>query len=113
MQPHRYTRLNDLMDDFCNCFNDADAVMIADVYEAGESPIEGADKEHLAQGIKEHGHKDAQVLPSVDRLAGMVAEIAEDGDYVICLGAGDISKWAYDLPEQLNTEFAKKQKLKA
>jgi len=113
MQPHRYTRLNDLLDDFCTCFNDADAVMIADVYEAGESPIEGADKEHLAQGIKERGHKDVQVLPSVDRLAGMVADIAEDGDYVICLGAGDISKWAYDLPEQLDAEFAKKQKQSA
>jgi UDP-N-acetylmuramate--alanine ligase len=113
MQPHRYTRLNDLFDDFCGCFNDADAVMIADVYEAGEKPIEGADKEHLAAGITKLGHKSAQVLPRVSDLAGMVADIAEEGDYVICLGAGDISKWAYDLPKQLDTEFAKKQKLKA
>ena len=113
MQPHRYTRLRDLMDDFCTCFNDADAVMVADVYEAGEAPIEGADKEHLAAGVSERGHKFAQVLPSVDALAGMVADIAEEGDYVIFLGAGDISKWAYDLPEQLDAEFAKKQKMKA
>ena len=113
MQPHRYTRLNDLMDDFCTCFNDADEVMIADVYEAGEKPIEGSDKEHLVAGIMERGHKSAQVLPNVDALAGMVADIAEEGDYVICLGAGDISKWAYDLPEQLDAEFAKKQKQSA
>lgn len=113
MQPHRYTRLHDLFDDFCTCFNDADAVMVADVYEAGETPIEGADKEHLAAGIKERGHKHVQALPSVDALAGMVAEIAEEGDYVICLGAGNISKWAYDLPAQLDTEFVKKQKQSA
>ena len=113
MQPHRYTRLNDLFDDFCTCFNDADSVIVADVYPAGEKPIEGADKEHLAAGVKERGHKDAQVLPDVESLAGMIAEIAEKGDFVICLGAGNISKWAYDLPEQLDAEFAKKQKQSA
>ena len=113
MQPHRYTRLHDLMDDFCSCFNDADSVIIADVYEAGEKPIEGADKDHLVAGIQERGHKHVQALGAVEHLADMVANIAEDGDYVICLGAGNISAWAYDLPEQLDTAFAKKQKQSA
>ncbi len=113
MQPHRYTRLHDLFDDFCTCFNDADSVIVADVYAAGEDIIEGADKEHLVAGVKERGHKHVQALPEVKNLAGIVADIAEEGDFVICLGAGSISKWAYDLPEQLDKEFAKKQKLKA
>ncbi len=113
MQPHRYTRLRDLFDDFSSCFNDADSVIIADVYAAGEEPIEGIDKEHLVAAMKKRGHKDAQVMPDVKSLAGLVANIAEEGDYVICLGAGSISKWAYKLPEQLDAEFSKKQKLKA
>lgn len=112
-QPHRYSRLHDLFEDFCTCFNDADSVLIADVYEAGEKPIEGADKEHLAAGISERGHKDARVLLSPDNLADMVADIAEDGDYVICLGAGNISAWAYDLPGQLDKALAQKQKQSA
>lgn len=113
MQPHRYTRLRDLFEDFCTCFNDADSVIIADVYEAGEKPIEGIDKEHLVAGLKERGHKDAQVMPSTDDLAGLVADVAEDGDYVIFLGAGSISQWAYDLPKQLDAEFSQRKKLKA
>ncbi len=113
MQPHRYTRLQDLFEDFCTCFNDADSVMIADVYAAGEDPIEGADKEHLVAGISERGHKHAQVLPNVSSLAAMVADIANEGDMVICCGAGSISKWAYDLPDQLDAEFAKRQKQSA
>lgn len=112
MQPHRYTRLHDLFDDFCTCFNDADSVIIADVYEAGEKPIEGADKDHLVEGARERGHKHVQALPDVENLAGMIADIAEEGDYVICLGAGNISAWAYDLPEQLDAEFSKKNKSK-
>lgn len=113
MQPHRYTRLHDLFEDFCTCFNDADSVMIADVYEAGEDPIEGADKQHLVAGIVERGHKHTQALPDVESLPRMVSDIAEEGDYVICLGAGNISAWAYDLPGQLDAEFAKKQKQSA
>ena len=112
MQPHRFTRLNDLFEDFCTCFNDADAVLIADVYAAGEQPIDGADKEHLVAGIKERGHKDVKVLPEVEALPSMIAEIAEEGDFVICLGAGNISKWAYDLPEQLDKEFSQREKSK-
>ena len=113
MQPHRYSRLNDLFDDFCACFNDADAVLITDVYEAGEAPIEGVDKEHLAAGVKDCGHKNARALPSQAELASIVSDMVEDGDYIICLGAGSISKWAYELPEQLDAEFANKQKQSA
>lgn len=113
MQPHRYSRLHDLMDDFCTCFNDAESVIIADVYEAGEKPIEGADKDHLVAGIKERGHKHVEALPNVNVLADMISNIAEEGDYVICMGAGNISAWAHDLPEQLDTAFAKKQKQSA
>lgn len=113
MQPHRYSRLHDLFEDFSRCFNDADSVIIADVYAAGEDPIDGADKDHLVARVKESGHKHVQALPDVKDLARMVADIAEEGDYIICLGAGSISKWAYDLPEQMDKAFAKKQKLKA
>jgi len=86
---------------------------MADVYEAGEKPIEGADKDHLVAGIIERGHKDAQVMPSLESLPSMIADIAEEGDYVVCCGAGSISSWAYALPEQLDVEFAKKQKQSA
>ena len=112
-QPHRYTRLRDHMDDFCSCFNDADSVIIADVYEAGEKPIEGADKEHLVAGIIERGHKDAVVMPSLDDLPSLIHQRAQEGDYVICLGAGSISKWAYDLPKQLDDLFDKSKKQSA
>ncbi len=113
MQPHRYTRLRDLMDDFCTCFNDADSVVISDVHEAGESPIEGVDKEHLVKGILERGHKSAQILPALSDLPKIVADIAEEGDFVICLGAGSISAWAHDLPEQLDAEFEAREKKSA
>ncbi|NQZ14759.1 MAG: UDP-N-acetylmuramate--L-alanine ligase [Alphaproteobacteria bacterium] len=113
MQPHRFTRLHDLFDEFCTCFNDADSVIIADVYKAGEDPIEGADKEHLADGVQTRGHKQVQTLISPDALAELIAGQAEEGDYVICLGAGDITKWAYALPEQLDAAFVKKQKQSA
>lgn len=103
VQPHRYTRLSSLMNEFCTCMNDADTVFVADVYAAGETPIEGANKEALAAGISAHGHKDVRVLPSSDDLAGVIAREARAGDYVICLGAGDITKWAYALPSQLES----------
>ncbi len=113
MQPHRYTRLRDLFEDFSACFNDADQVFVGDVYEAGELPIEGATKEALVERLKELGHKDAQVLSDVNKLGETLAETAEEGDYVIFLGAGDITKWAYALPKQLDDAFAKKQKQRA
>ena len=107
MQPHRYTRLQDLFEEFCKCFNDADSVIIADVYEAGEAPIEGMNKAGLVTGIKSHGHREVLALPDRKELAHMVAKLARPGDYVICMGAGDITTWAYDLPDQLENELAK------
>jgi UDP-N-acetylmuramate--alanine ligase len=110
MQPHRFTRLHDLFEDFCGAFNDADTVIVADVYPAGESPIEGADKDHLVEGLQARGHRDVQSLDNPSALAGMVAACAQEGDFVVCLGAGDITKWAYALPEQLKKELGKREK---
>jgi UDP-N-acetylmuramate--alanine ligase len=101
VQPHRYTRLRDLFDGFCACFNDADAVVVADVYAAGETPIAGIDRDHLVAGMRTRGHRDVRPLPGPDALAGIVAELARPGDYVVCLGAGSISQWAYALPGEL------------
>ncbi|WP_342361303.1 UDP-N-acetylmuramate--L-alanine ligase [Terrarubrum flagellatum] len=101
MQPHRYTRLSSLFNDFATCFNDADSVIIAPVYAAGEQPIPGVDRDALVAAIKAHGHRHVEALPSPDKLAGMVREIVKPGDYVICLGAGTITQWAYALPGEL------------
>ena len=101
VQPHRYTRLQSLFDAFATCFNDADTVIVADVYPAGEAPIEGVDKAALATAIAAHGHRHALMLPSVEKLAPMVHALAKPGDYVICLGAGSITQWAYALPGEL------------
>jgi len=101
VQPHRFTRLASLFDAFATCFNDADSVIVADVYAAGEQPIEGVDKAALATAIAAHGHRHALMLPSPEKLAGMVHSLAKPGDYVICLGAGSITQWAYALPGEL------------
>jgi UDP-N-acetylmuramate--alanine ligase len=102
MQPHRYTRLRDLFEQFCTCFNDADAVIVAPVYPAGEAPIAGADRDALVAGLRSHGHKQAIPLEGPEKLAGLVKELAKPGDYVVCLGAGSITQWAYALPGELN-----------
>ena len=101
VQPHRFTRLESLMEEFSTCFSDADAVFVADVYAAGESPIEGIDKDALVEGIRRFGHRSVQPLESVEALAGVIAAEAKDGDLVVLLGAGDITQWAYALPGQL------------
>lgn len=101
MQPHRYSRLHDLFEEFCTCFNEADSVIIADVYTAGEDPVPGADRAALARGIRQHGHRNVAELEEPERLAQMIADTARNGDYVICLGAGDITKWANALPGEL------------
>ncbi|MFT4096470.1 MAG: UDP-N-acetylmuramate--L-alanine ligase [Rhodoblastus sp.] len=101
VQPHRYTRLQSLFDQFATCFNDADTTIVADVYAAGEQPIEGVDKDSLVAAIVAHGHRQAVALPNADALPGIVKEIARPGDYVVCLGAGNITQWAYALPAQL------------
>ena len=102
MQPHRYTRLHDLFEQFCTCFNDADAVIVAPVYPAGKSPIPGADRDALVTGLRAHGHKQAIPLEAPEKLAPLVKSLAKPGDYVVCLGAGSITQWAYALPAELN-----------
>ncbi|MGF0538580.1 UDP-N-acetylmuramate--L-alanine ligase [Agrobacterium sp. ES01] len=101
-QPHRYSRLASLFDDFANCFNDADSIFIAPVYAAGEDPVDGVDAEALVSRIKASGHRDARYLASPDKLAPMIAELAKPGDFVILLGAGNITQWAASLPGELN-----------
>lgn len=101
MQPHRYSRLRDHFTEFCQCFNDADIVIVSDVYEAGELPIEGINRDTLVEGLRHHGHNLALPLESHQVLASLIAEYAEPQDMVICLGAGSISQWAQNLPAEL------------
>jgi len=100
-QPHRYTRLSNLFEDFCTCFNEADVVAIAEVYSAGEDPIPGASRDDLVAGLIAHGHRHARAILSEDDLARLVREQALPGDMVVCLGAGTISTWANALPGKL------------
>jgi len=113
IQPHRYTRLSHLFNEFCTCATDADTVLVTDVYSAGEEPIEGADRDHLVEGMRAHGHRHAIALPGEAMLAEILADIVQPGDFVVCLGAGSISKWAGALPAQLEPLLAKKLKERA
>jgi len=101
MQPHRYTRLQALFEPFCTCFNDADTVIVAQVYPAGEPPIAGADRDALVQGIRARGHRQVIPLDGPQDLAGLVRRLARPGDVVVFLGAGNITQWAYALPGEL------------
>jgi UDP-N-acetylmuramate--alanine ligase len=101
VQPHRYTRLAALFESFCSCFNDADTVMVAPVYPAGEAPIAGADRDALVLGLRAHGHRQAIPLEVPSDIAGMVRRLARSGDIVVFLGAGSITQWAYALPAEL------------
>lgn len=101
-QPHRYTRLHSLFDDFCSCFNEADVVAIAEVFAAGEDPIPGASRDDLVAGLIRHGHRHARAIVSEEDLERLVREQAKPGDMVVCLGAGTISTWANNLPDRLN-----------
>ena len=101
MQPHRFTRLSSLFNDFCSCFNDADTVILAPVYAAGEAPMEGASHAALAQGLKSRGHRAVHTIEKPDELAPLIRSLAKPGDVVMCLGAGTITQWAYALPGQL------------
>jgi UDP-N-acetylmuramate--alanine ligase len=101
VQPHRYTRLAALFEQFCTCFNDADAVIVAPVYPAGEAPIPGIDRDALVQGLRIHGHRQVIALDGPEKLAPLIAGMARAGDYVVCLGAGSITQWAYALPGEL------------
>jgi len=101
VQPHRYTRLRDLFDEFCACFNDADTVIVADVYPAGEAPIPGVDRAGLVEGLRRYGHRKVLSLESPQQLASLVSHETHSGDVVVLLGAGDITSWAYALPDEL------------
>ncbi|MDB5444881.1 MAG: murC [Phenylobacterium sp.] len=101
VQPHRYSRLHALFDEFCHCFNDADTVIVADVYPAGEAPIPGVDRNGLVEGLRRYGHRRVLSLDSPQELAGMVSREARAGDVVVLLGAGDITSWSYALPDEL------------
>ncbi|MFT6169759.1 MAG: UDP-N-acetylmuramate--alanine ligase [Celeribacter sp.] len=100
-QPHRFSRLHSLFEDFCTCFNEADVVGIADIFSAGEDPIEGAGRDDLVAGLIRHGHRHARAVTSEEDLERLVREQARDGDMVVCLGAGTISTWAYGLADRL------------
>jgi UDP-N-acetylmuramate--alanine ligase len=102
VQPHRYSRLKDLFEEFCTCFNDADTVVVAPVYPAGEMPIEGVDRDALVAGLKQRGHRHALPLDGPAGLAALVRDITRPGDLVVCLGAGSITAWAYALPSELD-----------
>ncbi|MDZ4307381.1 UDP-N-acetylmuramate--L-alanine ligase [Allopontixanthobacter sp.] len=104
-QPHRYTRLRDLLGDFQTAFNDADVVFVAPVYAAGEDPIEGVDAAALVSGLKERGHRSAAVISGPEDLAGELAGMLQPGDMVVCLGAGDITKWAAGLAAAVQTRM--------
>ncbi|GLR47214.1 UDP-N-acetylmuramate--L-alanine ligase [Sphingomonas astaxanthinifaciens] len=108
VQPHRFTRLRDLMEDFANAFVEADAVLVAPVYAAGESPIEGVDHVALADAIRSHGHRMVQPVNGPQDVAHVLRDLAADGDLVVCMGAGDITKWAAGLAEAIRTERANK-----
>jgi UDP-N-acetylmuramate--alanine ligase len=106
VQPHRFTRLRDHMEDFQTAFNDADVVYAAPVYPAGEQPIEGITSDAMVAGMKERGHRSAQVIAGPDALADALAESLQEGDMVVCLGAGDITKWAAGLADAVEQRRA-------
>ena len=99
VQPHRYSRLNDLMEEFQNAFNDADVVFVTPVYAAGEEPMEGVDAAALAEGLRAHGHRMVKAVADFDELCAALRDLAAKGDMIICMGAGDITKWAANLPD--------------
>jgi UDP-N-acetylmuramate--alanine ligase len=108
MQPHRYSRLEALMDEFQNAFNDADVVFVAPVYPAGEEPIEGVDSAALVDGLRAHGHRMVRTVGNVDELCRELRDLAAEGDMIICMGAGDITKWAGALANGICDARAKK-----
>jgi len=109
VQPHRYTRVANLFEEFCTCFNDADVVIVADIYAAGEAPIAGIDRDALVAGLRSRGHRSVLALEGPKALAPLVQSLAKAGDYVVCLGAGSITYWAQALPTELNQLSAMSQ----
>ncbi len=113
MQPHRYTRLASLKGEFAACFGDADTVLIADVYAAGEAPIEGVNRDLLVGLVKRTGHRDVHALGAPGDLPTTIWQIARPGDVVVCLGAGNITSWAHALPGQLQQIAVEKSGLRS
>jgi UDP-N-acetylmuramate--alanine ligase len=101
VQPHRYSRLQSLFADFAACFNDADTVIVSDVYAAGEEPIEGVSRDSLVDGMRQRGHRHVIALENEAALPALVADLAKPNDFVVCLGAGNITAWANALPGKL------------
>lgn len=110
VQPHRYSRVHDLFDDFAACFNDADTVFVAPIYAAGEQPMAGVTHEELVNRIRARGHRDARVLNGQEELASVLKERVAEGDYVVCLGAGNITQWAASLPAELGALMGEQPK---
>ncbi len=106
VQPHRYSRLQSLFEDFCTCMNDAGTVIVADVYPAGEQPIPGVNRDALVEGLRARGHRRVVPLQDPAHLPEMIHSLASSGDFVVCLGAGNITQWAHALPEQLSQQAA-------
>jgi UDP-N-acetylmuramate--alanine ligase len=106
VQPHRFTRLANLFEGFCTCFNDADQVLVGDVYAAGEAPIAGFDRDALVEGLRTHGHRHVAPLAGPEELAMRIVDLARPGDLVVCLGAGSITNWAQALPGELTRLYA-------
>jgi UDP-N-acetylmuramate--alanine ligase len=104
VQPHRYSRLGNLMEDFRGAFNDADLVYVTPVYAAGETPVPGVDAEALVAGLRDRGHRQVDVVADADALAAALAGEVRSGDQVICLGAGDITKWAAGLADAIEAK---------
>ncbi len=113
VQPHRYTRLKNLFDEFCTCFNDADIVLVAEIYAAGEAPIEGISRDALVAGLRARGHRNVLALPAPAALAPLIADLVQPGDFVVCLGAGSITQWAQTLPGELDLLFAERRGARA
>jgi UDP-N-acetylmuramate--alanine ligase len=111
VQPHRYSRVHDLFNEFATCFNDADTVLVAPIYAAGEAPIDGVTHEELVARIRARGHRDARVIDRPEVLAPLLASRVADGDYVVCLGAGNITQWAASLPAELGALMGKEPEL--
>jgi UDP-N-acetylmuramate--alanine ligase len=100
-QPHRYSRVQSLFEEFCNCFNKADIVLVSDIYAAGEDPIEGACQQSLVEGIRSAGHRHVEAIAAPEALATRIQSLAQPGDYIICMGAGSVTQWAQALPGEL------------
>jgi UDP-N-acetylmuramate--alanine ligase len=108
MQPHRFSRLEALMEEFQNAFNDADVVFVTPVYAAGEEPIEGIDAQALADGLRAHGHRMVSAVGDIDELCRHLRDLAAEGDIIICMGAGDITKWAAAMADGICDARARK-----